>query len=346
MGRDPDCDVFLDDPAVSRKHALLVSCGSRWVVVDYKSSNGVLLNDRAVLRADLRSGDRLRIGDSFCDFRIEHHFKLAAHDPLPDAEALLFSEDFHPFIQNCLVDLTKEKESAYAWLFRFARGVRGDETTAELLDAILSTAVEALGGAHGFLALHDRSSEEIHVVARSHLEAEAVQNNPFFDLLIRQAFVNLRAVMTTAALFEYFYQDPRIIFLGIQSALCVPLLRPGGPFGVLYVDRAMTARPFRERHLKALAFFAYAASLRLESRLFLQSLEESLQAIEILGTEFGRNQSMFCEVCGERIDRKDLGDLVLCLRCNAIHHRECWNYNKGCAIYGCQGKAMKTLDEL
>lgn len=39
-----------------------------------------------------------------------------------------------------------------------------------------------------------------------------------------------------------------------------------------------------------------------------------------------------CPVCGERIDS---GELVHCRVCSTPHHRDCWKYAGGCAIYAC-----------
>ncbi len=38
-----------------------------------------------------------------------------------------------------------------------------------------------------------------------------------------------------------------------------------------------------------------------------------------------------CQVCGEVI----VGTMVVCRRCQTPHHRDCWEYNGKCAIYGC-----------
>lgn len=39
-----------------------------------------------------------------------------------------------------------------------------------------------------------------------------------------------------------------------------------------------------------------------------------------------------CRVCGAELTDK----LMLCQRCETPHHQDCWDYNGGCAIYGCQ----------
>jgi pSer/pThr/pTyr-binding forkhead associated (FHA) protein len=62
IGRLPDCDVTLDDAAVSRRHARLVTDGVNYEVEDLNSTNGVRLNGQAVTRAALHDGDQLDFG--------------------------------------------------------------------------------------------------------------------------------------------------------------------------------------------------------------------------------------------------------------------------------------------
>jgi hypothetical protein len=62
VGRSPDCDIFLDDVTVSRKHAVLLDRGGTFVVEDQGSLNGTFLNRRRIESAELEDGDELQIG--------------------------------------------------------------------------------------------------------------------------------------------------------------------------------------------------------------------------------------------------------------------------------------------
>ena len=63
VGRDPDaCDVTLMDPAVSRKHCTLSKEGGVITIADAGSGNGTFVNDERVERAEIKPGDRLRVG--------------------------------------------------------------------------------------------------------------------------------------------------------------------------------------------------------------------------------------------------------------------------------------------
>lgn len=63
LGRDPGCDVVLNDAKCSRRHAVVEDGPEGVVVRDSDSANGVFLNGRRVERALLRPGDTLRLGD-------------------------------------------------------------------------------------------------------------------------------------------------------------------------------------------------------------------------------------------------------------------------------------------
>jgi hypothetical protein len=62
VGRDPSCDVVLNDGSVSRRHARIERRGSVWAVVDQGSANGTFVDSHRVSDAVLRHGQELRLG--------------------------------------------------------------------------------------------------------------------------------------------------------------------------------------------------------------------------------------------------------------------------------------------
>lgn len=63
IGRGPQCEITIDDPMLSRRHARIDLSGARPLLEDLRSRNGTKLNGRPVLgRATLADGDRIRIG--------------------------------------------------------------------------------------------------------------------------------------------------------------------------------------------------------------------------------------------------------------------------------------------
>lgn len=62
LGSDPSCDIFLPNPTVSRRHAVVVVNGSSTALEDLQSTNGTLLRSQRIDKADLEPGDIFVIG--------------------------------------------------------------------------------------------------------------------------------------------------------------------------------------------------------------------------------------------------------------------------------------------
>ena len=71
IGRSRDCDVTLDDPNVSRRHAELRREGSTWLVSDLGSTNGIKVNGRRVDNHPLTPGDDITLGLEHLTFEVE-----------------------------------------------------------------------------------------------------------------------------------------------------------------------------------------------------------------------------------------------------------------------------------
>jgi pSer/pThr/pTyr-binding forkhead associated (FHA) protein len=62
VGRAPRADFIVDAALVSRLHCRITAGDEALEVVDLRSTNGTFVNDTRVQRAQVKSGDRLRIG--------------------------------------------------------------------------------------------------------------------------------------------------------------------------------------------------------------------------------------------------------------------------------------------
>jgi FhaA, N-terminal domain/FHA domain len=71
LGRSRECDIQVEDPNVSRRHAELRQEGSSYWIVDLDSTNGVEVNGQRVKRAKLSSGDSFTVGSTEITFTTE-----------------------------------------------------------------------------------------------------------------------------------------------------------------------------------------------------------------------------------------------------------------------------------
>ncbi len=70
LGRSPDNDVILRDPATSGHHARLERRGDQFWVVDLGSTNGTFVNGESVQEKQLNHGDRLTVGQNSVHFSL------------------------------------------------------------------------------------------------------------------------------------------------------------------------------------------------------------------------------------------------------------------------------------
>jgi hypothetical protein len=69
VGTAPDCDVVMQEPSISGRHAEFMATGNGFRVNDLGSTNGTYVNDKRVTASDLIDNDSVRLG------RIHFKFK-------------------------------------------------------------------------------------------------------------------------------------------------------------------------------------------------------------------------------------------------------------------------------
>lgn len=62
IGRSPECDVFLDDVTVSRRHAEIVQEAGAYMIRDLGSLNGTFVNRHRIESSTLADDDEVQIG--------------------------------------------------------------------------------------------------------------------------------------------------------------------------------------------------------------------------------------------------------------------------------------------
>ncbi|MDQ2923723.1 MAG: FHA domain-containing protein [Candidatus Dormibacteraeota bacterium] len=70
LGRSPDNDIILRDPATSGHHARVERRGDQFWIVDLGSTNGTLVNGEPVQEKELSNGDRITIGQNAVNFSL------------------------------------------------------------------------------------------------------------------------------------------------------------------------------------------------------------------------------------------------------------------------------------
>ena len=64
IGRDPGCDLHLNDPFVSRKHCQIVFRGDHFTVMDLGSLNKTVVKGKQFIQKNLMPGNLLHLGET------------------------------------------------------------------------------------------------------------------------------------------------------------------------------------------------------------------------------------------------------------------------------------------
>jgi len=88
VGRDPDADIFLDNPSISREHVRLERLpNGHFCMKDPGSANGAFLNEERVQGAMVYNGDVVRIGKFSLWIALERDRRGKASDSEARAQA-------------------------------------------------------------------------------------------------------------------------------------------------------------------------------------------------------------------------------------------------------------------
>jgi pSer/pThr/pTyr-binding forkhead associated (FHA) protein len=101
IGRKPDNDLVIDNPAVSGHHARIVQEHGSFFVEDLGSTNGTFVNDAKVLKHQLRNTDRVGVGKHLLVYQDE----VAEAAPPPPPAAKEADSD-----KTMILDTKKQRE--------------------------------------------------------------------------------------------------------------------------------------------------------------------------------------------------------------------------------------------
>lgn len=89
IGRAEDCEVHLDNAAVSRYHCEIVLAGGVLRINDMGGANGTVLNGVKITRHGLKHGDVITIGKLTIDVEVEGGRKTSRRDRAPSGKMTL-----------------------------------------------------------------------------------------------------------------------------------------------------------------------------------------------------------------------------------------------------------------
>lgn len=236
IGRHTDCQVFLPERTVSRQHAVIFATKEgKWMVEDLDSGNGTFLNGETVHKAEIKSGDHIRITDFIIEINLEEADEI--EEPTTHLEDTLVDAAREPQI------IVRRPDAEHAPAIRMPAGRVKDFMQAveaickengpdELLQALLRVTLKQFSAYRVWCALRNQPKGAMTSHAGKDKDGKSIALSD----------IGLRDKITQAVDKGQFVLLPRASSQtpeeGIQSAMIAPIMDPTGCFGALYVDNA------------------------------------------------------------------------------------------------------------
>ena len=296
IGREAGNLVQLDDNEVSRRHAEIRRVGDSFVVGDLKSSNGTYLNDRKVDRAELTSGDRIRIGRTVLVYTKDADADVAIGlvDIVPADSQADGSRIIRTMREEDSIVLAAPEESQNRWLararsnlqvmYRTSMAVSHTLDIDELLGRILELIFEWVEADRGCIMLLDAESKELRIKARRDRRAGQTGSMAISRTILDYVLDNGEGVLTSDAQDDdRFSSGNSVVRTGVREAICVPLQGRYGCVGVIYVDTTtpLTEAPvsgprrFSDDHLKLMIAIGHQAALAVEDTTYYSAMVQA-----------------------------------------------------------------------
>lgn len=264
IGRLPSSQVFLPEATVSRQHAVIFMSGEgKWIVEDLDSANQTYLNEEAIHRAEIKTGDLLRISDFtlkiYLDEETETEKPTHLEDTLVTASASRGPQIIvrRPDAEHAPeLKLPSKRVRDFMEATEAICRAKGPD---KLLQVLLGVMLRQFGGYRSWCALRNESTGPMTSHAGKSREGQVVAlsdisiNDQITQAVEKGQFLLLPQV------------SGQVSGQRIRSAMIAPIMDPTGCFGVLYVDNATDHEQYTLSDLDYLMLLAISTAAILEN---------------------------------------------------------------------------------
>jgi len=303
IGRAKSSSVMLDDPGISRLHAvLLVGMDGHWQIVD-RSPNGIQVNGVRTREARLHPADEIILGEYRVRFEEPDVRGVLTQDTVQLPQRFVrelaesaYSGTLLPVIPlggdiNAGLDqrgdpsrrvrVLERENILLTLLLRVNRALGNPNTITDIAGRVLDLVLEIKGAERGYAMLLEDSvmgggdfSREGYAFQPAMLRFRRPSKNALGDdspnLIISRSIINKVMQSGSPVLLADAQSDPAfsacqsVVRSGIRSAMCAPLGTSDRRFGLLYVDNASHRGMFTPEDLNVFAVIAMQAGLAID----------------------------------------------------------------------------------
>jgi len=269
IGREASSQVLLPDGIVSKQHAVIFATeDGKWVVEDLDSTNKTYLNGEAIHKAEIKTGDCLRIGDFTIEVNLEDDNGTDKPTHLEDTfrlEAALATPPHEIVVRRPDAAHAPAMRLPAKRLTDFSRATEAiceAESLEKLLTALLDITVRQFSAYHSWCALREQPTGPMTYQAGKRRDGQAVELSELkLNDKINEAIEKGQSLVLPRVAAQIEEKER------IRSAIIASVMRHAGCFGVLYVDNAMVHEHYSLSDLDYMMLLAINTSAVLKNLL-------------------------------------------------------------------------------
>jgi len=295
IGRAPECQIQVDDYAVSRQHATIHFENGLFSLEDLKSRNKTFLNDVELVtgKHPLNNGDKITVCDVAFNFYLDPDIGSGSLTDGSHLSILIGNENqddggveevVNSTIMSKLevgtshghVQLSATAETTLSAMLEITQNLGQALALDEVLPKVLESLFKVfLQADRAFIGLKEKDGTLVPRWSRARNEG-AEETIRMSRTIVNQVMDSKQAILSADAVSDsQFDANQSIADLQIRSMMCAPLFNSmGNVIGILQVDTSTRKQQFRPHDLELLLSVATQAGIAVHNA---QLHEEALQ---------------------------------------------------------------------
>lgn len=268
VGRDNACDIKINDPEISRRHASLkLYSVDRMTLTDLGSSNGTYLRNSPITQETrISPGTIVRLGNSFITIEIQGGFQCQVFDHG-------VSNDEYQSISHFLDHSSTTFESYEQHLFDCFSDLISTHAGIANPELMINRIADVLSAENGLIVLNPSGIEAGRAIRVTRGDIVHYPGNIFDAVLAHGNCILLPSFATTQ-------NDNPLKKMGIGSAMCSAIVESGKSIGAIYLDRGADQDLFNQNDLNILCHLAALSAIRITHDLRDLDIQRKLRGLE------------------------------------------------------------------
>jgi len=300
IGRDPRCDIVIEDPRLSRLHAEIIFDGEAKIFEDRESQNGSYINGVRVTSQTLFPGDIIKLG----------YTTLRAVEK--DLSQEVCWDENAPLVTSAIpIDrLTEQVKEASSWpstgkerrrekdqkrdlnavkliknlktIYDVGRTLNSIKNLDEMLDEVGKTVLEVFQSVERLCILFKAKNGASRFEPKIIKTRGKAQCGPFriSRSILQKTVKNQMCILAgDAASDERFAASKSIMSMQLRSVMCAPLISKGVLLGAIYLDNRRAPNSFDDNDLALLSALANQSAVAIENSLLYEEVQKAYHEV-------------------------------------------------------------------